>query len=255
MKLLPALLVSALALGQFEFARLDYGDRPGAMYPGQGRGWYTDFDDGSGSSLEAHLMPLIRRATRVDVGEPVVAIPHDLKNYPFLYTVEPEQMDLTYEERLSIREWLRRGGFWMLDDFHGCDEMARVMFTLTLIFMDVANAEDESEPLPEFKTLTTDHPLFHTVFDLDEIVQVPVVWLGEMHYMNPGWPTNESQTACRDPQVLLWDGYPNDGSILLAFNTDLGDGMEHADVKTYPEKFSAYSYKFFINTITYALTH
>ena len=43
-------------------------------------------------------------------------------DYPWLYCVEPGWWDLSDEEVSRIREYLLRGGFLMLDDFHGTQE-------------------------------------------------------------------------------------------------------------------------------------
>ncbi len=41
----------------------------------------------------------------------------------------------------------------------------------------------------------------------------------------------------------------------MAWNTDLGDGLEWADDPDYPAKYSAYSFKFLTNVVVYAMTH
>ena len=41
----------------------------------------------------------------------------------------------------------------------------------------------------------------------------------------------------------------------MAWNTDLGDGLEWADDPRYPAKYSKYSFMFVTNLIVYAMTH
>ena len=43
----------------------------------------------------------------------------DVFNWPWLYAVEVGQWDLTDSQAAQLREYLLRGGFLMVDDFHG----------------------------------------------------------------------------------------------------------------------------------------
>src|SRR5437870_4151300 len=99
--------------------------------------------------------------------------------------------------------------------------------------------------------LDTSHPLFHCFYDIDEIIQV----------------TNDSIAKC--PECEQWENGPSgkipkvfaifdqDGriSILMAWNTDLGDGLEWADDPSYPASYSTYAFKFLTNAIVYTMTH
>jgi len=89
-------------------------------------------------------------------------------NYPFAYIVEPGHMELTQEDAASLREYLLRGGFLFLDDFHGevewQVEWQRALAQLKMI-----------PPQYEPKDLPTLHAIFHSYFDLDGVVQVPGV--------------------------------------------------------------------------------
>ncbi len=248
MKLLLLVALALPAAAQFEFARLNYADRAGAFYPGNGsKAWNTDYSDGTGLSAEQHLLPLLELNTTIESPSASVTIPvlQFLARTPFVYTVEPEQLSLTAGEAAALREWLARGGFWVMDDFHGCSELAHVRAELAKVFAGEG---------PVFVSLSPTHKLFHMIYDVEWIVQVPVVSTGVMFGVDPNWPTSEFGPPCDQPEVLLWEG-ERDGSILLAYNTDLGDGLEHANDPDYPMKFSKYSYQFLTNTIAYALTH
>ena len=43
----------------------------------------------------------------------------DIFNYPWMYAVEVGQWYLSDEQAPKLREYLLRGGFLMVDDFHG----------------------------------------------------------------------------------------------------------------------------------------
>ena len=44
-------------------------------------------------------------------------------------------------------------------------------------------------------------------------------------------------------------------NVLMAWNEDLGDGLEWADDPEYPANYSAFAFKFVSNVIVYAMTH
>ena len=150
-----------------------------------------------------------------------------------------------------MAQYLRRGGFWMLDDFHGCEERDYVIRSIS----EILGSE------PDFETLDTTHPLFHTFFDIPEIVQVPVLDIGQAYSYDPSTRLSEAEPPCAAPQVLLartagvGNRQSHSGTILLTWNVDLGDGIEWADTASYPIQFSNYALKFFVNAIVYALSH
>src|SRR5262249_15125648 len=104
-------------------------------YPATGtlHGWF--YPDGSpvdGGPLnwtidyprsDRHLLAGIRRLTRLDTRsvEQVVELDgsDDIYNWPMLYSVEPGHWALTDEMTDQLRDYLLRGGFLMVDDFHG----------------------------------------------------------------------------------------------------------------------------------------
>ena len=100
---------------QFVFVRLIYNGRIQRAFPHYAKNWYTDYPKG-----DKQLIWALRRLTQLDVSEHERAIRitnPDLFKYPFIYTSEPGQMVLTKKDAEIMREYLHRGGFWMLDDF------------------------------------------------------------------------------------------------------------------------------------------
>ena len=229
---LPVNAVTSKAT-KFHFARMRY---PGGI-PDFIKNWYTDYPN-----MDSHLTTLLRRQTIIDVGPPLLVDPVSpaLFDYPIIYSVEPEQMVLGPREVNNLREYLTRGGLWFADDFHGDEEFEKFMVQLRRVIPDAKPVE-----------LTTAHPLFHCFYDIDWIVQV----------------TNDSIAKC--PTCDQWENGPSgripkvfavfDGRgriiVLLAWNTDLGDGLEWADDPDYPGHYSAYAFKFITNVIVYAMSH
>src|SRR5690606_19175129 len=119
---------------ELSFARLQYADayRGGFGFGGRGN-WTTDFPQ-----AEFHFGQGVSRLTRIDVGEPVIVNLRDdaLFDYPWLYAVEVGQWDLDFEEAAKLREYLLRGGFLMVDDFHGTREWRGFINSMTRVFPD-----------------------------------------------------------------------------------------------------------------------
>ena len=217
----------------FRFARLRY---PGGI-PDYLKNWHTDYPE-----MEEHLTVLLGRLTGIDVARPEVVdtSSSDISEYPLVYSVEPEQMVLGPKDIANLRQYLERGGFWFADDFHGNEE-----FDLFL--------EQVHQVLPDSSVVELDvsHPLFHCFYDIPQIIQV----------------TNNGIAKCRDCEQ--WENGPSGKipkmfavfdergrmRILMAWNTDLGDGLEWADDPEYPAEYSKFAFKFVTNLIVYVMSH
>lgn len=217
---------------EFSFARYAYGS---GVYGGRGRGsWNTDFP-----AAEYHLTQGIKRLTTIDAvhgGRFFDPMDDEMFDYPWLYAVEVGHWNLREEEAARLREYLLRGGFLMLDDFHGSYEWASFNESMRRVFPD--------RPIVE---IPQDDPILHTLYDLDQRTQIPgvrVVWSG--------------RTYEQDGYTPHWRGiYDDEERLMVAinFNMDLGDAWEHADLPEYPENMTALAYRFAINYVIYAMTH
>jgi Domain of unknown function (DUF4159) len=218
---------------KFQFARMQY---PGGI-PEYLKNWYTDYP-----AMDQHLTALLRRLTGIDVAPSVVVSPssREILKYPLIYSVEPEQMILEPADINNLQIYLSRGGIWFADDFHGDEEF-------DLFLQQIRRVLPDAKPVE----LDISHPLFHCFYDMDKIVQV----------------TNDSIAKCRDCDQ--WENGPSGKtpkvfavfdphgriSVLMAFNEDLGDGLEWADDPEYPANYSTYAFKFVTNVIVYSMTH
>src|SRR5580692_1872297 len=102
--------------GYPDHSRIQMG--PGRPWPGQ---WTMDFP-----RSDRHLLEGVHRLTRIDSrsAEQVVTLDgtDDIYNWPTLYAVEVGHWLLPNDQAKQLREFLLRGGFLMVDDFHGTDE-------------------------------------------------------------------------------------------------------------------------------------
>ncbi len=217
---------------------------------GQSRRWGLDLNwtiDYPRS--DRHLLQGVRRLTRIDTRsvEQVVDLDGtgDVYNWPMMYAVEVGHWSLPDEQAAQLREFLLRGGFLMVDDFHG-DEPYHGVFSEWRVFLDSMTKVFPDRPIVD---LENSNPIFHTVFDLDDRFQVP------------GWQwvrsgrTNEAGETGKIPH---WRAiYDDKGRVMVAIchNMDLGDAWEWSDDPRYPEKWASLAYRIAVNYFIYDLTH
>jgi hypothetical protein len=215
---------------QFVFTRLVYNGR----VPFYIKNWYTDWP-----KSDRQLIMGLQRLSNISIADHERVVPlndPDLFQYPFLYTSEPGQMVLSDADALIMREYLRRGGFWVLDDFWGSFEWSNFVDQMRKILPDA-----------EIKDIPRDHPIFHAFYDIEELIQVP-----SLNYVFDGVIIEQDgfEAFCKG----IWD---ENGRLMVVINhnTDLGDAYEHADHPDYPHYFSGFAYRLAINFIVYALSH
>jgi hypothetical protein len=160
----------------------------------------------------------------------------DIYDWPWLFVEDAGQWHMTQEQATRLREYLLRGGFFMLDDSHGDREWDNLVSGLRMIFPD--------HPI---ETLDNKDELFHIVYDLDDRVQIDgtrYIW-GRMQY-GP------------DSSIPKWLGIRDDkGRLVIAIchNSDVGDAWEWADSPRYPEHQASIAYRLGVNYIIYGMTH
>jgi Domain of unknown function (DUF4159) len=191
---------------------------------------------------DRHLMEGVRRLTRIDARslEQVTALDHtdDIYNWPMLYGVEVGHWDLPQDQADQLREFLNRGGFLMVDDFHADQEWAT--------FMDSLERVLPNRPVVD---LPNNEPIFHTIYDLDDRVQVPGA-----QYLQTGRVYEKDESGRPEHWRAVYD---DKGRIIVAIchNMDLGDAWEWSDDPRYSEKWAGLAYRIAMNYFIYDLTH
>lgn len=218
---------------EFFFTRLAY---PGYGRRGWGGGaWTTDWPE-----AEYHFMNGVRRLTGIDAaqgGRYVDLQSDEIFEYPWIYGVEVGQWSLDPDSAAKLREYLLRGGFLMVDDFHGGYEWTAFVEGMKMVFPD--------RPIIE---IAEDEEVLHVLYDLDQRIQIPGY---RTVYSGVTWERE-------DGKIPHWRGvYDDENRLMVAinFNMDLGDAWEHADYPDYPENMTALAYRFGINYVIYAMTH
>ena len=221
-------------------ARLRYPDvtgYPNGRFFGFAGYWTMDYP-----RSDRHLLEGVRRLTRIDSRplEQVVMLDggDDIYNWPMVYAVEVGYMALPQDQANQLRDYLDRGGFLMVDDFHTNREWENFQENLKRIY-----------PNRDWVDIQNNDPIFHVLYDLEDRVQIP------------GWGsvlagrTYEKDESGRPEH---WRAiYDDKGRIVIAIchNMDMGDAWEHSDNPRYPEKMASLAYRIAMNYFVYDLTH
>ena len=219
---------------EYYFARLAYQSNRGRGRWGRGGGWMTD-----APAAERYFLQGVRRLTNIHARtreEYVRPLEEKLFDYPWIYAVEVGGWYLNEPEAARMREYLLRGGFLMVDDFHGTYQWESFRESMQRVFPD--------RPIVEIQL---NDPVFHVLYDVDEKIQIPGIQV-----------LRSGRTSEGDGIEPHWRGiYDDQGRLMVAinFNMDLGDAWEWADYPDYPEKWTALAYRFGINYIIYSMTH
>ena len=224
----------------FTFVRIQF-DSAGYGARGGG-GWRNDFPD-----CDWNFSFRLQQLTSLHVdpnGRHLRLTDPALLDYPFIYMSNPNRIRLSDDEVAALRRYLLRGGFLMADDFWAPAAWAHVYRQMKRVFPD-------REP----QELTLEHEIFHIVYDLKTLPQIPSIFAwrdGDLFEYWHGDPEGDE-----DPH--FWAFFDDHGRImaLLCHNNDIGDGWEReGEEREYFVRFSEkQSYPLGINIVTYVMTH
>ncbi|MGI6456662.1 MAG: DUF4159 domain-containing protein [bacterium] len=230
----------------FTFCRILYNSHRGGYGWGRrGGGCWTDYPD-SDLNFPQRLSELTTiKVNRTEDGQvkhvALDLLDDDLFKYPFAYMLEVGNMYLSQKEAERLRDYLLRGGFLLVDDFWGEYAWRNFEHEFSKVF------PPEEYPLVD---IPLEHEIFHIVFELDEIPQIP----GIGHWAGSGGGTSESggPVSCKG----VFDKRGRLMAVII-HNSDLGDGWE--EEATNPQYFAEFSrtkaYPLGINIVVYAMTH
>jgi hypothetical protein len=216
----------------FTFARLRYSSWR------RSNAFETDWPD-----ADLNLAYRLRQVTSLKVHSKGVIIDitdEQLRNYPFVYMVEPGGLELSDEEVAALKRYFAGGGFMMVDDFWGELEWNNFYQQMKRVFPD-------REP----QELDISHPIFHAVIPLKEKPQMPSINVWQATGL-----TYERPDA-HDPHYRAFFDDSGRMMVIACHNTDLGDGWEReGEDPRYFQQFSEkMAYPMAINIIFYAMTH
>ena len=172
-----------------------------------------------------NLLSALRERTEIEVAERPLTVALDdeeLYLYPILHMTGHGKISLSDQEAANLRTYLERGGFLWADDNYGMDRSFRA--EMRKVFPDGQLVE-----------LPFDHGIYHSFYEFAD-------GLPKIHEHDGGPPHGY--------------GIFHDGRLVVfySFNTDIGDGMEDAEVHhDLPEKHEA-ALRMGVNVVVYALS-
>jgi len=207
---------------RFMLARLYYG-----MYPG----WSYDWPD-----MEEHLGRILDDLTSIRGNHEVNNILRmddpELLKYPVAYLSEPGFWFPSDSEASGLRTFIEKGGFLIVDDFHYPEEWQVFEAAMMKVLPDA-----------RIERLDISHPVFNSFFPIKSL-KVPYPGrLGEMGLMGEFFGIHDEYGPVRRLKVVI------------NYNMDIGDYMEHSPNGIYAVAPTNEAFKFGINYLIYGLTH
>jgi hypothetical protein len=190
----------------------------GRLHYEGGGDWYAN-----PSSLP-NLLDAIRTRTALRVGreERVVTLRDDeLWNLPYLHMTGHGNVRFSDEDLVTLRRWLRQGGFLHVDDNYGMDQSFR---------REIARLF----PGEDLVEVPLDHPIYHLVYD---------------------FPRGVPKIHEHDKKPAQGFGIFLDGRLVVyySYQTDLGDGWEDPEVHRDPPAKREAALRMGVNLFAYAV--
>lgn len=220
--------------GEFVFVRLMYRTDPWRAY--RNPGWAHDYP-----VAERNLGKILSELTTMTPwlgGSNVLAMDDpELFRYPVAYLSEPGDWVLSPEEAETLRAYILKGGFMILDDMRGPWNFENTVRMLQYILPDHRLVELEIE-----------HPIFDSFFHLEEEA---------IHSLGPSGGRRGGGGGGGASYWGVFEDNDPEGRLMIIVNhdNDIGDYMEWSDRGFVPIALSNEAYKLGVNYVVYALTH
>jgi hypothetical protein len=212
---------------KFTFVRIRYGPppHPGEYLGDEGPPWSHDYPE-AGLHFTKILSELSKLQVNTDMNEYIFSFDDpNLFKYPFAYLCEVGYMYLSDEEIAGMREYLLRGGFLLVDDFRGYNQLQNFLYYV-------------KRALPEYevKELDITHPIFNCFFSIKSLDVRPPYGYGR-------------------PQFLGVEDKRGRLMMIINYNNDVSDYWQWSNDPFQPIEDTNEAYKFGVNYVFYALTH
>jgi hypothetical protein len=208
--------------GRFTIVRLWY-----PYYPG----WSYDYPE-----MEQNLSSILTAITAIRPnpnGSSIFRMDDpELLKHPIAYLSEPGYWRPSESEVIGLRNYLLKGGFLIVDDFHYPNEWMVFEAAMRRVLPDAS-----------IDRLAQSHPVFNAFFAIASLDVPYPGWLGEQGLMGEFYGIHEGN----DPSRRLM--------VVINYDMDIGDYMEHSARGLYAVDPTNEAYKFGINYLVYGLTH
>jgi len=228
--------------GSFRFCRVSFRNSP----EGDGDGWWVDYPRAD-ENLSIRFSELTKARVAFDNDNVPVHEVHPLTDPEiftcgFMMMTEPGGSYFDEDEARNLRAYLLKGGFLWADDFWG--SYAWEWWT-----QQIAKALPPGE-YPIFD-VPLSHPIFHTLFNVDSIPQIPNIGLWARAHI-----TSERGADSAEPQFRGIADHHGRLMVVMTHNTDFGDAYEReSEDPDYFMRFSVPGYAIGVDIVLYAMTH
>ncbi|HEV8131872.1 MAG TPA: DUF4159 domain-containing protein [Acidobacteriota bacterium] len=219
--------LSKFHVGEFHYARIKYNPLPwwGGPYQQNIPPWAHDYP-----RADRNFAKILAEVTQIrcdSEGYQIVSLDEDeIFKYPWTYMCEVGYLDLTPKETVTLRAYLDRGGFVVVDDFRGDAALDHFVIEMHKVY-----------PSRNFQELQVSHPLFQCFYSIKTLDVVPPY----ARHLKPKF------YGLSDEKGRL--------QMVVNFNNDISEYWEWSDEGWMPLELSNEAYKFGINYVVYALTH
>jgi hypothetical protein len=219
--------------GRFAFVRISYETAPGGY-------WYRGLPSWAHGYpvAERNLMRIMNELTFLDAhAEGVNAIALDdprLFEYPVAYIIEVSWWTMTDRQAAALREYVKKGGFVIVDDFKAEGDFGSPGWAPF-----EANMQ-RVLPGARFVEMKPSHPIFHAFFEINSLDHFPQAY-------NAGPPGFFGLFEDNDPSKRL--------QMIVNYNTDISQYWEWSGQGLRPISDTNEAYKLGVNYIIYGLTH
>jgi hypothetical protein len=221
--------------GRFTFVRLMYRTSPRRAY--RNPGWAHDYPVAERNF--GQIMTELTSMTPWLGGSNVLAFDDpELFKYPVAYLSEPGDWELSQAEAETLRAYLLKGGFLIIDDMSGPWH-----FENTVRMLQYALPDHRVVEIP------IEHPIFDSFFHLEDEA---------IHSLGPSGGRFRGGGGGRASYWGIFeDNDVREGRLMVVINhdNDIGDYMEWSDSGFVPIALSNEAYKLGVNYVVYALTH
>ncbi|MDX1394585.1 MAG: DUF4159 domain-containing protein [Gemmatimonadota bacterium] len=223
--------------GHFTFVRLMYRTSPRRAY--RNPGWAHDYP-----VAERNFGKILSELTTMTPwlgGSNVLAMDDpELFKYPVAYLSEPGDWELSQEEAETLRAYILKGGFLIIDDMSGPWHFENTVRMLQYALPDLRVVE-----------IPIEHPIFDSFFHLEEEAIHSLGPSSGGRFRGGGGPARASYWG------IFEDNDLEDGRLMVVINhdNDIGDYMEWSDSGFVPIALSNEAYKLGVNYVVYAFTH
>ena len=225
--------------GQFTFVRVNYTTAPGGY-------WYQGLPAWSHGYpiAEQNLMRILNEIS--DLGPRTEEINSmrldeaELFKYPVAYIIEVGWWEMTDSEATSLRAYLQKGGFLIVDDFKVAGFSGGFAGMGGGGWDTFEHNIKRALPDVRFFEMSAHDPIFHSFFEINRLDVIPQAY-------NAGQPVFRGVYEDNDRAKRL--------QIIINYNTDVSQFWEWSGRGLRPVDDTNEAYKLGVNYIMYGMTH